>query len=275
MNGTRAFIALALLGAVACAGFEAAGEFSQGRQALLRGDAGALGYFQRVAASDPKYVANQGPLTESIWTYIGRVQYQTAKYAEARDSFEKGLAQYPGDHIGRLYLGLTLARLPAPKSTALSAQDISFALREGVEPQRVAELARERGVSFDVSREVESQLRKAGADARLLDEIKKLRAASVKNESNPARANKELTAALTGLRDDLNSFLSTSPQGRFWDPGSVLRTELKTGLDLLATREPDWKKIIANGESVGEKFEEEIDRARRDEADTLRRERAR
>jgi tetratricopeptide (TPR) repeat protein len=275
MNARRAFIVLAFFGMAACAGFEAAGEFTRGRQALMRGDADALGYFQRVASSDPKYVVTSGPLTESIWTYIGRVHYQAGKYPEAREALEKALAQSPGDHMGRLYLGLTLARLPAPKSTALSAQDISFALREGVEGERVAALARERGVSFDVNREAESQLRKAGADTRLIDEIKKLRASSAKTESNPARALKELTAALTGLRDDLNAFLSNSLQGRFWDPGSVLRTDLKTGLGLLAAREPDWNKIISNGEGLGQKFEEEIDRARRDEADSLRRERSR
>jgi tetratricopeptide (TPR) repeat protein len=268
---------LALFALAACAGFEAAGEFNRGRQALLRGDADALGYFQRVAGADPKYVAQNGPLIESIWTYIGRLHYQAGKYPEARETLEKGLAQLPGDHLGRLYLGLTLARLPAPapKPNALSAQDISFALSEGVEIERVAALARQRGVNFDVNKDVEAQLKKAGADARLLDEIKKLRAASAKNEMNPARAVKELTAALTGLRDDLNAFLSNSLQGRFWDPGSALRNELRTGLALLAAREPDWKKVIATGESLGQKFEEEIDRARRDEADSLRRERSR
>jgi hypothetical protein len=217
-------------------------------------------------------------LWESIWTYVGRAHYQAGKYPEAREALEKGLAQHNSDNMGRLYLGLTFARLPAAaaKTSALSVQDVSFALREGVEAERVAALARERGVTFDVTRDIENQLRKAGADTRLVDEIKKIRAATAsKSENQTARAAKELTGALTGLRDDLNTFLANSPQGRFWDPGSALRTEIRNGLTLLSAREPDWSRIVANGEWLGQKFEEEIDRARRDEAQSYRLERSR
>ena len=258
-----------------CAAYESSGEFSRGRQALVRGDsAGALNYFQNVASADPKFIANSGPLSESIWTYIGRVHYTSGKFAEAKEALEKGLAQHKDDHLGRLYLGLVLARLPAPapKTAGFSVQDISFALREGVEAERVAVLARERGVAFDVTKETESQLRKAGADSRLLDEIKKIRAETAgKSQNQTARAAKELTTALTGLRNDLNYFTASSPQGKFWDPGAPIQTEIGNGIKLLSAREPEWSKIIANGEWVGQKLEEEIDRARRDEAESYRR----
>jgi tetratricopeptide (TPR) repeat protein len=266
-------LAAALLGLSGCAAYESLGQFNQGRQAMVRGDNnGALGYFQSVARADPNFVATNGPLSESIWTYIGRVHYTSGKYAEAREALEKGLAQHKGDHMGRLYLGLVLARLPvAPAKVGFSVQDISFALREGVEPERVAVLARQRGVAFDLTRETESQLRKAGADARLLDEIKKIRAeTSGKSQDQKARAAKELNTALTGLRDDLNYFITSAPQGKFWDPGAPIQTEIGNGLTLLSAREPDWSKIVANGESVGQKLEEEIDRARRDEAESFR-----
>jgi hypothetical protein len=102
-------------------------------------------------------------LWESIWTYLGRAHYQAEKFAAAREALGKGLAQHSSDHMGRLYLGLTLARLPAApaKTAGLSVQDISFALREGVEAERVAALARERGITFELNKEAESQLRKA------------------------------------------------------------------------------------------------------------------
>jgi tetratricopeptide (TPR) repeat protein len=270
MKTIRLLIAVALLALSGCAGFESAGEFTRGRLALVRGDPnGALGNFQSVANAEPQFVARNGPLWESIWTYIGRAYYQSGKYPEAKDALEKGLAQQKGDHMGRLYLGLTLARLPvAPaKTTGFSVQDIVFALGEGIESERVAALARERGVAFDLSREAEGQLKKAGADARLLDEIKKIRADTAgKSETQTARAAKELAVALAGLRDDLDTFLANSLQGRFWDPGGELRKEIRNELALLSARDQDWKKIIANGEWLGEKLEEEIDKAREDES---------
>ncbi len=279
MKTIRLLIAVALLALSGCAGYESAGEFTRGRLALVRGDPnGALGNFQSVANAEPQFVARNGPLWESIWTYIGRAHYQSGKYPEAKDALEKGLAQQKGDHMGRLYLGLTLARLPvAPaKSTGFSVQDIVFALGEGIESERVAALARERGVAFDLSREAEGQLKKAGADARLLDEIKKIRAETAgKSETQTARAAKELAVALAGLRDDLDTFLANSLQGRFWDPGGELRKEIRNGIALLSARDQDWKKIIANGEWLGENLEEEIDKAREDESKDTRRDRFR
>jgi tetratricopeptide (TPR) repeat protein len=274
MKPVRLLITVALLSLPGCAGFETQGEFTRGRQALIRGDAsGALAYFQRVAEADANFRSNTFPLRESIWTYVGRAQYQSGNYAEARQALEKALAQYNGDHMARLYLGLTLARTPAApaKAAGFTVQDISFALREGIEPERVAALARERGVAFDVSKEAESQLKKAGADTRLLEEIKKIRAQTAgKSENQTGRAHKELSAALSGLRSDLNSFTATSNQGQFWDPGGELGREIDAELALLKARDPDWNKIIPNGEFLGQKLEEEIDRARRDEAESFR-----
>jgi hypothetical protein len=279
MKTTGWVIAVALLALSGCAGYDTAGEFSRGRQALVRGDnKSALANFEGVASADPKFVSRAGPLMESIWTYIGRTHYLDGRFAEAKEALEKGLAQHNGDRLGRLYLGLTLARLPAApaKTAGFSLQDVSFALREGVETERVAALARERGINFDLTREAENQLRKAGADARLLEELKKLRAATAgRSEPQNARAAKELTAALTGLRDDLNYFTATSPEGRFWDPGAPIQNEIRNGLSLLSAREPDWKKIVSSGEWIGQKLEEEIDRARRDEVDSFRRDRLR
>jgi tetratricopeptide (TPR) repeat protein len=195
MKAKRLLAAMALLWFCGCAAFETAGEFSQGRQALLRGDASdSLAYFERVAATDPNYRSGDLP---GIWTYIGQAQYRSGKYAEAKASLEKALAQHSDDGMARLYLGLTLARA----------------------------------------------------------------ASSGKNGNQSAQAVKELTAAFTGLRDNRSQFIATSPRGN-WDPGGDMQKEIRNGLTLLGSRNPDWSQIISSGEWVGQRLEGEIDRAR-------------
>jgi tetratricopeptide (TPR) repeat protein len=197
MKVKRSLSAVALMLLCGCAGFEIAGEFSGGRQALLRGDASdSLAYFERVAATDPNYRSSDLPLQEGIWTYIGRAQYQSGRYAEAKASLEKALAQHSDDDMARLYLGLTLAR------------------------------AASRG----------------------------------KNENQLAQAAKELTAAFTGLRDNLGEFGATSRRGN-WDPGGDIQKEIGNALTLLGSRNPDWSQLVASGEWLGQRLEEEIDRA--------------
>lgn len=182
--------------------------------------------------------------------------------------------------MARLYLGLTNVRLQtAEKATnPFTLQDVSFALRERVDPKRVAALVRERGVAFDLTTEAESQLRKAGADELLLDEIRKIRAETAKrkktNESQLGQWTKELAAALTGIRDQLD-YLNNTRTGVFWDPNKEIRSQIQTGLSLLSAPQPDWPKVLTTGEGVGQKLEEEIDLVRRDESQELRRQQQR
>ncbi len=266
----RCWVALLLL--CACAGFGQQSEFSTGRQALLRGEPdNALGYFQRVASSNPAFVSDSVLPQRNIWTYIGRAHYNSGRFAEASQAFEKALSYLSDDYIARLYLGLTLVR-PMPLVAAPAAfklQEVTFALREGVEPKRVATLARQRGVAFDLTKETENQLRNAGADAVLINELKHLRADGGKsnqpNEARRARGRKELTTALAGLRDWLDDFTRNAPQGKFWDPGQDIRSQIQLTLQQLAAQPKNWGEIILNAEEVGYKLEEENDRARRDE----------
>ena len=269
-------IGIVLLSFAACATLESQGEFSAGRQALIKGDAStALTYFQRVAGGDPNYVTNYTVFRESIWTYVGRGQYNAGKFGDAKQAFEKALSYVNDDQLARLYLGLTLLRLPqsTTPSNAFTLQEILFALREGIEPKRVAALAHERGISFDLTKDTDTQLRNAGADSFLVDEIKKIRAESVKKrpENQTSQGAKEIASALAGLRDSLDYAIAHSTQGRFWDPTGEIRTQIKSGLSLVSAREPDWQKVISTGEWIGQTLEEEIDRARRDEADDRRR----
>jgi len=265
--------ALPLLAVSACAALESQSEFLAGRQALLRGEPdNALLYFDRVARSDSTFVTDLVSPRRSVWTYVGRAQYNSGKYTEARAAFEKALSHLNEDHMARLYLGLTLLRpAPAPAPAAgrsFSLQEVTFALREGVEPKRVAALARERGVAFDLTRETENQLRNVGADNLLLAELKTIRAQSAKlsnpGENQRAQGGKELNAALIGLRDWKDYETRSPAEGRFWDPSQEIRRQIQLCLKQIAPRPPDWDAVIANAEWLGSQVEEESDRVSRD-----------
>ena len=176
------------------------------------------------------------------------------------------------DYIAKLYLGLTRLRSPGPPtpSKAFSLQEVTYALREGIEPKRVATLARERGVAFDLTQETETQLRTVGADSLLLNELKKIRTENAKQNqtSDPQRAQavKDLTDAVTGLREWLDYTILYTSQGKFWDPSQQIRNQIQLCLKLLAARPANWDGLISNAESIGSLFEDESDRARRDES---------
>jgi tetratricopeptide (TPR) repeat protein len=265
---------LGFLIVAACAALDRGGEFLSGRRALMTGDyPTAVAYFERVAQSDPNYVAPFSSFQGSIWTYLGRAQYQSGRLADAKKSLERALSQMPNDSVAKLYLGLTNVRLQTTEkaSNPFTLQDISFALRERIEPKRVAALARERGVAFDLTAESEGQLRKAGADDLLLDEIKKIRAEAAKRrKTDETEQTKELTTALRAIRDHLDFLNNTRPE-MAWDPNNEIRSQIQTGLSLLSTPQPAWQKVLSTGESIGQKLEEEIDLARRKESEELRR----
>jgi tetratricopeptide (TPR) repeat protein len=94
-----------------CAAYQAAGQVQSGRQAfLINNNELALAYFQQVAQNNPDYIFQSGLYRETIWTYVGRSQYNLGRLNEARQSLEKALALYPDDNLARIYLGLTLLR---------------------------------------------------------------------------------------------------------------------------------------------------------------------
>lgn len=94
-----------------CTAFAVSGSFQSGRQALLRNDPEtALAYFTKVADQNPNYIFHSMGFRENIWTYIGRAQYESKRYPQARQSLERALSMDRDDNLARLYLGLTLAR---------------------------------------------------------------------------------------------------------------------------------------------------------------------
>ena len=82
------------------------------------------------------------------------------------------------------------------------------------------------------------------------------------------RGLKEIESGLRGLHewlDYVNQYAAFS-YGQYWDPTNEIRSEIKNSLTMISGKDIDWQKLIASGEWVGKKLEEEIDIARRQES---------
>jgi len=102
---------LALAFLLGCAGFQVSADVQQGRRLLVRGQPEqALSKFQRASQLAPDYVTNFTGVPESIWTYLGRAQYDLGQLDEARASLERAVSQNRGDFLGKVYLGLVQMR---------------------------------------------------------------------------------------------------------------------------------------------------------------------
>lgn len=107
---TLLVLASLLVSLSACASFRVGSEVQSGRRALLTGkNDEALAYFQSAAKEDPNYTYGTA-LRHSVLSYVGRSEYATGRYPQARQTLEKVLVTYKDDDVSRLYLGLALAR---------------------------------------------------------------------------------------------------------------------------------------------------------------------
>jgi len=179
-----------------CTAFTTGTQVQSGRRALLVNDPeGALPYFLEAAQNDPNYVYRSVYFHEGIWTYVGRTQYATKRYAEARRSLERALSLDRDDLLARLYLGLTLAR-----------------------------------------------------------------------SGEGARGAKEILAGMKGIYDWLEYMQRSRPFEDYWDP---LR-EIRKAIEVYLLRTPGNEVVIsegliADGEWLGDKMEDEMERVRQDE----------
>jgi tetratricopeptide (TPR) repeat protein len=106
----------------ACAVVNTAGDIAQGRQAMLEGNYQlALDYFWTGDQIDPNYMYG-AELREGVLSFLGRAQYLTGNYAQARQTLEKDLFHHRSDNVARLYLGLTLYRLGDQKGALTNIQ---------------------------------------------------------------------------------------------------------------------------------------------------------
>jgi tetratricopeptide (TPR) repeat protein len=104
----------------ACAVVNTAGDIAQGREAMLEGNYQlALDYFWR--PNRPPLHVRRGAKGGSL-ELLGRAQYLTGNYAQARQTLEKDLSIHRSDNVARLYLGLTLVRLGDQKAGLTNIQ---------------------------------------------------------------------------------------------------------------------------------------------------------
>jgi len=81
------------------------------------------------------------------------------------------------------------------------------------------------------------------------------------------RALKEIEGGMKGIHNFLE-YLTQAHRfsfGRFWDARREIRSAIEGDLAMISGRDLDWQKLIANGEWLGKRIEEEGDLARRDE----------
>jgi tetratricopeptide (TPR) repeat protein len=219
----------------------------------------ALPYFRRAAEADPSYVNDFTPLKEGVWTYVARAYYDSRKFPEAEQPLKEALQRNKNDFMARLYLGLTtIQRQTKPKPiTPLSLEQILTLLRSSVSTSQVATFVRERGTNFSVNQENEKELRQAGANDALVDQLK--RQPRVTTEERPSQEGlRNVEIALQEMRAWLDQ-MSQTPEGKSWDPQRQIRTQIdKTlrGINSLGKQQ-----VINAGESIGRTLEEETDLA--------------
>lgn len=86
-------------------------------------------------------------------------------------------------------------------------------------------------------------------------------------EGDRQRALKEIQTGLKGLYDWLEDVTTTHryDYGQFWDPTREIRSQIQAALAMTSKGEFDWSRLIAGGERIGKRMEEEIDRAAQEE----------
>jgi tetratricopeptide (TPR) repeat protein len=272
MNRICAFGLFSFIFLYGCATFQAGGEIQLGRGALLTGKPDiALAHFQRAAQADPNYLMDFSPLRQAVWTYVGRSYYAMGKLPEAHQALEQALSRHPYDFMAKLYLGLTFIRQHGDQKieNPFSLNDIVYALREGISPARVATLVKQRGTSFEWTKDGEETLRMAGADDQLIEQMKKIRFeySTRMEKDRPLREQglREVEVAMREIHNWLDYISENTSYGRFWDPGREIRSQVQTDLAMISGGSIDRQKLIASGEWLGHKMEEEIDLARRQE----------
>jgi tetratricopeptide (TPR) repeat protein len=75
---------------------------------------------------------------------------------------------------------------------------------------------------------------------------------------------KNIEAGMSGIASFLNYITSTFRYsfGVYWDPSGAIRASIKTDLAMISGANTDWPQLIAAGERLGIRIEEEEDKAR-------------
>jgi hypothetical protein len=81
---------------------------------------------------------------------------------------------------------------------------------------------------------------------------------------DPDRGRREAENGLKGIYDWLEDISATSSSGIFWDPVRQIRSAIERTL----TGKLEDSEFLATAQSIGREFDEEVDRARKDETFT-------
>ena len=79
---------------------------------------------------------------------------------------------------------------------------------------------------------------------------------------------KEIEGGMRGIHGWLD-YVNEAHQfsfGQYWDPARNIRSAIQGDLAMISGRDLDWQKLIADGEWIAQRMEEEGDLARRDES---------
>ena len=83
-----------------------------------------------------------------------------------------------------------------------------------------------------------------------------------------AQGLKEMEAGMRGIHDWIE-YITEAHRfsfGQYWDPAREIRSAIQKDLTMLSGRETDIAKVIASGEWIAKRMEEEGDKASRDES---------
>jgi hypothetical protein len=88
---------------------------------------------------------------------------------------------------------------------------------------------------------------------------------------------KEIERGMKGLYEQIEYITQAHrwTYGRFWDPRREIRSAIQDNLAMFSGKDVDVQRLIADGEWLGMRVEQEIDWARRDEREELLRDTSR
>jgi tetratricopeptide (TPR) repeat protein len=84
-------------------------------------------------------------------------------------------------------------------------------------------------------------------------------------ENDYSNGQREIESGLRGLYDWIGQANSADPFNVHWDPQREIRVEIEKCLAKITNKGADWQEVIANGEWLGQRMEDEIDQVQRDE----------
>lgn len=242
-------------------------EIEIGTSALRSGNPEAATIqFLKISQTNPDYVVDDVPLRLSIWNYLGRAHYESKKYPEARGAFTEAAKRDKPDFVARLYLGVISFRAALSSqqpSKPLTLENLKFALKERISNPRIVSLIKERGTNFELTPEMEQELRGLNADHAVIEQIR------MSNKERALRISKTSQPALIQIERALRDFLvwqqkhRASSEGALWDEKKQLAAQINSSLLQIKNNRTNSPEFVTGLENLGRLTEDELAVAKR------------